>query len=462
MDRSHPLSQARRYPSELGLAGAAVLVLFSAYVTYALLSSGVYFDDDIQHYLIAKYSWQHPHLLLDYWGRPAFTILYAPAAALGFTATRLFSALLAAGVCASTGYLAWLYGLRRPWLAIALTGLQPDLMRQGFSALTELIFALLLCWALIAYRRERWGLMALIVGWLPLARYESLPLVLIFLVILGRKRQLRWIPLLGLPLLIQNSFQALWQDNLLLLLFPFSQIIERQGDTTPIYAPGGPLYYILRSPYAFGAAIFLLGCYGMLRMRPGLLHASVLIVLGVLSVTYAFLPGAAIAGYSRHLATVAPEMGVLAAFGLSDLLGRVPAGQRRRGLIAGFSSVTALLIVAQLALQVQPFQLTPIQQLTIEAGQWIRAQRSAQVVVSANPWLNHIAELDILNPNQTQVLSAEAIDQARPGTWFVWDSHYAKGMLFKIPLATLQDDPRLSVVKSWRNQEDEIHLYQKR
>jgi hypothetical protein len=437
-----------------------VLVLLSAYVTYALVSTGVYFDDDIQHYLISHYSWQHPHLLLDYWGRPAFTIAYAPAAALGFTTARLFSAVLAAGVCASAAYLAHLYGVRRFWLAAVLTGLQPDLMRQGFSTLTELIFALLLCWALIAYRRERWGWMALIVGWLPLARYESLPLVLVFLVILGRKQRLRWIPWLGLPLLIQNSFQAFWQHKLLLLIFPFSQVIERQGDAIPVYPPGGPLYYVMRSPYAFGAAILLLGCYGMWRMRPGMLHITVLLVLAILSLTYAFLPGAGIAGYSRHLAAVAPEMGVLAAFGLSDLLGRVSSG--RRALIAGLSGITALLILAQLALQVQPFQLTQTQQLAIESSRWLKAQHSSNPVISANVWINYTAEIDPFDPARAQVLSREAIDQARPGTWIVWDSHYARGVLFKLPLAELQQDTRLSLVKSWRNQEAEIAIYQKR
>lgn len=70
-------------------------MLTGLYCCYALLSSGVYVDDDLQHFLLAHCSRQHPQLLLDYWGRPALTLLYAPASALGFTAARLFSVLLA-------------------------------------------------------------------------------------------------------------------------------------------------------------------------------------------------------------------------------------------------------------------------------------------------------------------------------------------------------------------------------
>src|SRR5262245_38089239 len=99
------LSLRRHVDRNVLISGVCVLVLLIAYAVFALASSGVYFDDDLQHFLISHYSWRHPHLLLDLWGRPAFTILYAPASALGFTAARLFSALLAAGVCAGAGYL---------------------------------------------------------------------------------------------------------------------------------------------------------------------------------------------------------------------------------------------------------------------------------------------------------------------------------------------------------------------
>jgi hypothetical protein len=137
-----------------------VVLLVGLFISYTLRSTGTYQDDDIAHFLIARWSWHHPHLLLDTWGRPAFTILYAPVAPLGLFAVRIYSALLAGIVCGGAALLARLYGLRWYYLAVPLTGLQPEFVRQAFSSLTELTFALILCLTLIAYRQRYWTLYA--------------------------------------------------------------------------------------------------------------------------------------------------------------------------------------------------------------------------------------------------------------------------------------------------------------
>ncbi len=315
-----------RSPLTLALLAAAAVTMLSA--AFALASTGVYYDDDLAHYMIARFAWRHPELFLNTWGRPSFTILYAPAAALGFVPARLFSALLAGATALAAAHLAQLHGVQRGWLAALLTGAQPELLRQGFSTLTELVFALLLALGLIAARRERWVWLALAAGWLPLARYESLPLVAIFGVLLLLKGQWRLLPLLALPLLAQNSFYALREGNPALLLFPLDQALGVRANAPSFdYGTGDPLYYLHRAPLAFGPAIFALACLGMARVRPGLLLLSVLTMLAVLSLTYWLLPGAGVAGYIRHLAMVAPAVGVLAAIGLERIA--APLAQAR-------------------------------------------------------------------------------------------------------------------------------------
>jgi hypothetical protein len=441
------------------MSGVGALLCLAAYVVLALVSSGVYFDDDLQHFLISHYSWRHPDLLFDLWGRPAFTILYAPAAALGFTAARLFSALVAAGVCASAGYLAQLYNVRRYWLAVILTGLQPEFARQGFSTLTGLTFALLLCLTLIAYRRKQLRLMALLAGWLPLARYESLPLMLVFALILLRERQWPWLPILGLPLLIQNSFYVIRQQNPVLLLFPISQALGLQGNSpVPEYGVGDWSYYLVRAPVAFGAIIFGLSVYGMLRTRPGVLHASLLITLGTLSLTYAVLPSAAVAGYNRHLAAVAPVAGVLAALGLSDILDRLD--QRRTLALAGLALAIAMSL-AQAMVQVRPFQLTPMQQAAIEAGEWLRAQNSSQLLLSADPWVAYSAGVDPFDPQSAQPIRPATIAQAPAGSWIVWDSHYAARLNFNTPLELLHSSDRFTLARAWEQPGVQVYVYRR-
>lgn len=442
------------------IAAGCVLALLVSYIVYARLSSGVYFDDDIQHFLIARYSWRHPELLLDYWGRPAFTVLYAPAAALGFSAARFLSALVAAAVCAGAALLAHLYGVRRAWLAALLTGLQPELARQAFSTLTELTFALLLCGSLIAHRRGRLGLMAVLAGLLPLARYEALPLLLIYALVLARRREWIWLPLLGLPLLFQNGFHALSEHNLLRLLFPIGQALGIQGSTAvPEYGTGDWFYYVLRTPVAFGALICGLCAYGMLRARPGMLHAVVLIAVATLTLTYALLPSAAVAGYNRHLAAVAPPVGVLAALGLNDLADRLA---RPRLLARGAIAAALLLAVIQVGVQVRPFQLLPDQRLALAAGQWLRAQPGAGLVLSAHPWVAYGAELDPFDPARAQPITPAAIRQAAPSSWIVWDSHYAARLSFGVPLSLLRDSHLFVLAAAWREADTQVLVYRRR
>lgn len=50
------------------LAAAAVAILSAA---FALASTGVYYDDDLAHYVIARFAWRHPELFLNTGGRPA-------------------------------------------------------------------------------------------------------------------------------------------------------------------------------------------------------------------------------------------------------------------------------------------------------------------------------------------------------------------------------------------------------
>lgn len=334
------MSVLRRFP--LAPAPFCALAVLALSATAALLSSGVYYDDDLAHYLIARFSWQHPELLLDTWGRPAFTLLYAPAAALGFVPARLFSALLLAATALAAARLAELHGVRRPWLAVLLVGLQPELLRQGFSTLTELVFALLLTLALIAARQERWAPMALAAGWLPLARYESLPLVAAFGLLLLARRRWGLVPLLAAPLLLQNGFHALREGQPALLLFPLDQLFGLRASAPSFdYGLGDPLYYLQRAPEAYGAAIFALCVLGMLRVRFGLLQASVLITVAVLCFSYWRLTEAGVAGYVRHLAVVAAPVGVLAALGAERIAER-PAQRWRLVALAALGAGLAL------------------------------------------------------------------------------------------------------------------------
>ena len=92
-------------PGDRARALFVIAALFLYWVLYALKSSELYSDDDVSHFLMARYAPWHPKLFLDIWGRPLFTLLYCPGSQLGLTGARLTSAVIGAVTC----WLVYLY-----------------------------------------------------------------------------------------------------------------------------------------------------------------------------------------------------------------------------------------------------------------------------------------------------------------------------------------------------------------
>ena len=74
------------------LTGLLAVALF----LLRLVSDGVReMGDGIQHYMMARFCWRHPELILDLWGKPLFTLLASPFAQFGYKGMSAFNALLA-------------------------------------------------------------------------------------------------------------------------------------------------------------------------------------------------------------------------------------------------------------------------------------------------------------------------------------------------------------------------------
>jgi hypothetical protein len=485
-----------------------VLSLIALYISYTLRSSGTYQDDDIGHFLIARWSWKHPELLFDIWGRPAFTLLYAPIAPLGLTATRIYSAILAGLVCLGSALLAKAYDLRLYWLAALFAGLQPEFVRQGFSTLTELSLALWLCVALIAHRQRRPALMAFAAGWLPLARYETIPILAIFILILLKQRRFGLCCLALAPLLTWNGYWAFSMQDWRRLLFPFSVVLLRS--TQPVFSYGtGPLwYYPARLPVAFGGLCFVLAVNGFLRLRFGLLQLCTIIVVAVLSLSYWKFPAAAVAGYIRHLAVLAPVVGVLATAGFESLfcpvesirsrwaiklavlcaglasLGFAMIGWYTRGIlypdaiVAPLISVlllfkkppirwrmlaliTVLMIAITTITHIQPFQLNNEQRMSIDAANWLKASAYRnRIVLAANVWFAFAYDLDTYDRSVYRSLTPTEMQQTPVGSIIVWDSHYAPRFVGEAPLS-LEDGTLLRLIHTYQSSDSTLYLYEK-
>ncbi|MEY3343952.1 MAG: hypothetical protein RL090_1636, partial [Bacteroidota bacterium] len=93
-----------------------LVLIFVFYLVQALAFEGSYGGGDgVRHYLISKWSWDHPGQLLYSWGKPFFTLVTSPFSQFGLIGIKIYNALAAT----FTAWFAYLIALRlrmtNPW-----------------------------------------------------------------------------------------------------------------------------------------------------------------------------------------------------------------------------------------------------------------------------------------------------------------------------------------------------------
>ncbi|TMB11881.1 MAG: hypothetical protein E6J66_07830 [Deltaproteobacteria bacterium] len=132
-----------------------------------------YQQDGGFHFLFARWSVEHPQLLVDVWGRPLFTALYAFPARLGYPFAKLVTVAIALAAAWNTVKLARAHGLEHAELAVPLLFLQPSFLLICSDTMTEPLFALVLVVALRLHQAGRIRPSMWVAALLPLARPEG-------------------------------------------------------------------------------------------------------------------------------------------------------------------------------------------------------------------------------------------------------------------------------------------------
>lgn len=292
----------------------------------AVLSPQLPIHDPWTHFLHLRAALDEPARLLDLWDRPGFTLVYAAPAALGLTAARLASAVVATLAVAATARAARALGLPRPWCAGALLLANPDFFGQASSTMTELPAAAGLAVALWGWAERRPWVAAGGLGWLSIARPEG-PLLAALgaAALLARHRRLAPAaaalgPLAAYLAAGAAAFgDALW----------FVHANPYRGAVAPRLAlsriPGSFFFEALhRAQPTLLVALEAAGAVRALRDRTGLR-----VLLGPVAASFLVLTFVQIGPTpewldSRYLVVVAPALALLAAAGLDGALALSP------------------------------------------------------------------------------------------------------------------------------------------
>lgn len=452
---SIPDSASHRRAQAL-LAGLLAVSVIVAFFTKGTHDSG----DSINHYLYARYAFQHPLNYLDSWAKPVFTLLASGPAQAGFMGVKL----LQCAVVALSAWCAYVVAralrLPAPELAILFAYAAPDYFLIQFSGLTEPLFGLLLVGAVTLAMRGRPGWSAMLLSWLPFVRSEGFILLGIWVVYLGLKRQWRYLPLLAVGYAVYSVVGAV-------ALGEPGWVFGRNPYATVSAYGSGPWNHFLRNiPNLLGWVLTLLFGLGGARMvralfrreerQTPLFGAELLLVYGSITV---FIAAHSIfwalglfnsAGLARVLAVLAPLAAVVALNGLALLLELAKSEvAKRRIRIAAVLAVAAWPFTgARNAIRpARDFQRPPDQELGWRAAQWLRRAYGSQPlppIAFQAPYLAPALGIDPFDEAAHPAITRDYrpdLDAVPLHGLVFWDDVFVR-MEGRIPLELLQNDAR--------------------
>ncbi|MCC7501015.1 MAG: hypothetical protein IT229_00705, partial [Flavobacteriales bacterium] len=210
--------------------------------------------DGVQHYQIARFSWRHPELFLDLWGKPLYTLLASPFAQFGHAAVAVFNAVVAV----ATG----LIGIRAlrsagggaQLLIPVLVLLAPQYMMMVMAGMTEPLFGLVAVLVVLLLLMDRPVAAAVVASLTPFSRPEYivfLPMVMAWFVLQRQWRALPWC--LAGPVLFALIAAVVHGDP----LWFWSH--DPYGYAGNVYGSGPLNYFVSRAEMVYGRPLLTFG-----------------------------------------------------------------------------------------------------------------------------------------------------------------------------------------------------------
>ncbi len=173
----------------------AVGTLIMLYIAIAFEGTGDD-GDSIQHYMFARWAFEHHNNFFEQWAKPIFVLIAAPIAQLGFGAMKLFNVFVLAATQLFSYWTAKKLGLKNAWLVPFFIAIAPMSIYLTPSGLTEPFWALWFIVSIYLAVNQRLVAATLLLSFLPFVRSEGLIILCVFAPYLFFKKRYELIPLL--------------------------------------------------------------------------------------------------------------------------------------------------------------------------------------------------------------------------------------------------------------------------
>lgn len=444
-----------------------LIILSAGYVLWLHFTAGAIIErgDGVSHYLLARWSWVHPHLLLDPWGKPLFTLLASPFAQFGHGGVAVFNVIMAT--------VAGLLGVhvlgRAGRVATAIYPLliffAPWYVMMVLGGMTEPLFGTLTVLVVFLLHRKHHAWAAIVASFMPFARPEAIvfvPCVALWLMLARRWWQL---PLLatGWVLYALIGWMVFQDANWYLTNDPYA-------NGPSIYGSGDPWKFTRGMDDITGRPAMILFLAGMVawpwlrwKDREGRGTADLLLLVCALPTVLIFalhmflwakgIKGSA--GILRVVSTVVPMAALFAAYVLPRTIGvlfprTATVGTWAMPVIIGAMAMWSWSDLMQRNMVPIPPNDDEVALREAGAGIAERMPPGAKLF-STHPFMALCADADPYDPERFEVVYAsdDLVQRLRPGDVLFWDSELGPNEN-KIAFDGLWNDPHLSMIGMWQ------------
>lgn len=414
--------------------------------------------DSYNHYLIAKYSWQHPELFLDQWGKPLYNIIASPFAQLGLTGAVVFNILCLIGCSVLSYLISKDLDFQRPYLVYILVLFSPIFLDNIISSLTEPLCAFLVTWCIYLVSKDKLISGAILVGLLPYARSEGfIVLFVVGLYLILVKRRYRTIPFLLLGTFIFNCLGWLIEGDPFWVITQNPYIsFELSGRN--VCGSGGLSHYFYAGHYTFGT----LTCVLIALAAPVLLFRLYLKQVGLtkfykillLLVTFGLYFGAHVfiwwqgmmgsCGYVRVMVVIAPIGALLAVYCFDFIVEKILGLFTKSSLIKNLITIGLILYAIYIPYRYYsyryPLSISKEQEQYVKAADWLRQQNlETRRLIYLYPYLSVLTDSDPYDKEKHLDLWASTFAFTQNGDILIWDSHFGPNES-NTPLERLEQD----------------------
>ena len=428
--------------------------------------------DSYNHYLIAKYCWKYPYLLLDQWGKPLYTLFASPFAHFGFNGVKIFNITL----WLSSAWLTWLIAktlnLKNAWIGFLLVVLPQVSLENTISGLTEFLNEFLLILFLYLIAKKKWNLAAVICGLLPFARSEGFIIMAAagFYLVFIEKKYFSLIWFIAAPLFFNGLGWQVEGDPFWIITH--NPYIKAQIKNLNLCGSGEMFHYLKLTRFIFslaGSVLLILGSfiasyYAIIELKAKEKANKITIftnnymfwLVGGIFWLYFFvhsfiwykgLMGSC--GYTRVMIVITPLMALLSIYGVDTLINRYY--QFKKIILAGLLLLFIISIshVYSFVKNRLPYDISDEQKEFVKVANWLDTSKvKSTKTYYLYAYLPIISDIDPYDTSHYEDLWSFDFKYSPVGSIIIWDAHFGPNEC-QIPLVKLINNSDFILLKSF-------------